>query len=58
MSNRMKVKTKTAHQKKESEGSAHHSKREERKGLRVVRGIFIALLILAVASMVIVSLNQ
>jgi len=54
----MKVKTKTAHQKKESEGSAHHSKREERKGLRVVKGIFIALLILAVASMVIVSLNQ
>ncbi|MFA6830907.1 MAG: hypothetical protein WCR36_01340 [Bacteroidaceae bacterium] len=57
MSNRMKVKTKTDHS-KESEGSAHHSNREERKGLRVVRGIFIALIILAIASMVIVSLNQ
>jgi len=53
----MKVKTKTDHS-KESEGSAHHSNREERKGLRVVRGIFIALIILAIASMVIVSLNQ
>lgn len=57
MSNRMKVKAKIDHN-KVSEGTAHHSNKEERKGLRVVRGIFIALIILAIASMIIVSLNQ
>jgi len=57
MSNRMKVKTKVDHH-NDSDGTAHHSNREERKGLRVVRGIFIALIILAIISMVLVSLNQ
>ena len=53
----MKVKTKVDHH-NDSDGTAHHSNREERKGLRVVRGIFIALIILAIISMVLVSLNQ
>ncbi|HXK75670.1 MAG TPA: hypothetical protein PLK40_04280 [Bacteroidaceae bacterium] len=57
MSNRKKIKP-VDNKQDHKNGTVHHSAREEKRGVEVVRIIFVALIVLALIMLVVMSLNM